>query len=146
MKFLEESLVALDVEVQTPEEAIAAAGGLLVDTELIEGRYVEAMIDSYHENGAYFVLAPHIALPHSRPEDGVNEACVSFVRLKNDVKFGHDTNDPVRLVFGLGASTSDEHLRILQKLMELIGNPDNVDKLLQVDDYEEIKKLIGGTE
>ncbi len=146
MKFLDESLVALDVDANTPEEAIKAAGKLLVDANLAEDRYVEAMIHSYHENGPYFVLAPHIALPHSRPEDGVKEACVSLVRLKSDVKFGHKTNDPVRLVFGLGASSSDEHLIVLQKLMDLIGNSHNVEKLLQVESYEELKKIFGGKE
>lgn len=144
MKFLDESLVALDVDVNTPEEAIKAAGQLLVDANLAEDRYVEAMIQSYHENGPYFVLAPRIALPHSRPEDGVKEACVSLVRLKGDVKFGHKTNDPVRLVFGLGASSSDEHLIVLQKLMDLIGSAHNVEKLLQVECYEELKKNFGG--
>ena len=146
MKFLDESLVALDVDANPPEEAIKAAGKLLVDANLAEDRYVEAMIHSYHENGPYFVLAPHIALPHSRPEDGVKEACVSLVRLKSDVKFGHKTNDPVRLVFGLGASSSDEHLIVLQKLMDLIGNSHNVEKLLQVESYEELKKIFGGKE
>lgn len=144
MKFLDESLVALDVDVNTPEEAIKAAGQLLVDADLAEDRYVEAMIQSYHENGPYFVLAPRIALPHSRPEDGVKEACVSLVRLKGDVKFGHKTNDPVRLVFGLGASSGDEHLIVLQKLMDLIGSAHNVEKLLQVECYEELKKNFGG--
>lgn len=144
MKFLDESLVALDVDVNSPEEAIKAAGQLLVDANLAEDRYVEAMIQSYHENGPYFVLAPRIALPHSRPEDGVKEACVSLVRLKGDVKFGHKTNDPVRLVFGLGASSSDEHLIVLQKLMDLIGSAHNVKKLLQVECYEELKKNFGG--
>lgn len=144
MKFLDESLVALDVDVNTPEEAIKAAGQLLVDANLAEDRYVEAMIQSYHENGPYFVLAPRIALPHSRPEDGVKEACVSLVRLKGDVKFGHKTNDPVRLVFGLGASSSDEHLIVLQKLMDLIGSAHNVKKLLQVECYEELKKFLEG--
>lgn len=143
MKFLEKNLVLLDVPANSPEEAIRIAGQLLVDGELAEQTYVEAMVESFKKNGPYFVLAPQIALPHARPEDGVKEASVSFVRLKNPVVFGNPANDPVQLVFGLGASSSDEHLQILQKLMQLLGNPDNVEKLKKVTNYDEINQLIG---
>ncbi|WHX40361.1 PTS sugar transporter subunit IIA [Mesobacillus sp. AQ2] len=146
MKFLESSLVALDVEAATPDEAIRAAGSLLVREGAVEERYVDAMIESYHNNGPYFVLAPKIALPHARPEDGVSEASVSFVRLKNPVVFGNAANDPVTFVFALGASTSDQHLQILQKLMLLLGDQSNVGKLQQATNYKDIKTLIGGKE
>ncbi|MDF1508127.1 PTS sugar transporter subunit IIA [Robertmurraya sp. DFI.2.37] len=146
MKFLEESLIALDVEANSPEEAIISTGTLLKNNKLVEETYVNAMVHSFKTNGPYFVLAPNIALPHARPEDGVNEACVSFVRLKTPVKFGHSYNDPVRLVFGLGASSSIEHVTVLQKLMALLSDQENVEKLLTAQSYEEIKPLLGGQE
>ncbi|MRG84944.1 PTS sugar transporter subunit IIA [Salinibacillus xinjiangensis] len=144
MKFLDKSLVALDVNANSPEEAIRETGKLLYESELVEDSYVEAMVNSFNENGPYFVLAPNIAMPHARPEDGVKEACVSFIRLKEPVRFGHDSNDPVQLVFGLGASSSDEHLSVLQKLMGLLGDPANIDKLLEVNNHDEINHIIGG--
>ncbi|MGI2329206.1 PTS sugar transporter subunit IIA [Planococcus sp. YIM B11945] len=143
MKFLEENLVALDVAAATPEEAIRAAGGLLVSEQLAEPRYVEAMIESYQKNGPYFVLAPQIALPHARPEDGVKEASASFVRLQNPVVFGSAANDPVELVFALGASSSDEHLSMMKQLVMLLNNPAHVEKLKKATSYEEIQQLIG---
>ncbi|WP_346207791.1 PTS sugar transporter subunit IIA [Caldifermentibacillus hisashii] len=144
MKFLEKSLVALDVEANTPEEAIRTAGMLLVEDHLVEETYIEAMVNSFKNNGPYFVLAPNIALPHARPDDGVNEACVSFIRLKKGIPFGHSMNDPVKLVFGLGASSSEEHLSILQRLIRLLESKCNVEKLLTSQSYEEIRNLIGG--
>ncbi|WP_223593903.1 PTS sugar transporter subunit IIA [Neobacillus bataviensis] len=144
MKFLEENLVALDAEAFTPEEAIRAAGQLLVNSGAAADGYVDAMVASYHKNGPYFVLAPRIALPHARPEDGVHEASVSFVRLKQPVVFGNAANDPVQFVFGLGASSSDEHLKILQKLMTLLSNQENLQKLTEVTSYQEIKNIIRG--
>ena len=146
MKFLEENLVAFDVEVSSPDEAIRVAGKLLVVGGATEERYVEAMVQSYHANGPYFVLAPQIALPHARPEDGVNEASVSFVRLKSPVVFGNAANDPVRFVFALGASSSNEHLEILQKLMTLLSSQENVKKLMEITSYSEMKQLLGGTQ
>lgn len=142
MKFLEESIVKIGLEVADAEGAIEAAGNLLVDEGLVEKSYTEAMRNSYKENGPYFVLAPSIAIPHARPEDGVKEASVSLVQLKKPVVFGHSANDPVQLVFGLGASSSDEHLILLQKLTTLLNDPVNVDKLRSATSYEDIKNIL----
>ncbi|KKI90880.1 PTS sugar transporter subunit IIA [Bacillus sp. SA1-12] len=146
MRFLDESLVALDVETTSPEETIKIAGNLLVNEHVVEEEYVEAMLQSYKKNGPYFVLAPKIALPHARPEDGVNEASVSFVRLKKPVKFGSATNDPVKFVFALGASSSEEHIKILQKLTMLLNDQRNLEMLDKAETYQEIKQIIGGNE
>ncbi|MFF2157044.1 PTS sugar transporter subunit IIA [Paenibacillus chitinolyticus] len=146
MKFLEPSLIALDVEAETAEEAIRLAGGLLADGGAAEARYAEAMVDSYREKGPYFVLAPHIALPHARAEDGVKEASVSLLRLKKPVVFGHAANDPVQLVFALGGSTSSEHIAMLRKLTMLLSNPDNVEAFKQAADVDTIQQLIRGNE
>lgn len=146
MKFLEKNLVALDVAATSAEDAIRAAGQLLVKEQLVENHYTDAMVESYKTNGPYFVLAPQIALPHARPEDGVNEASVSFVRLKEPVVFGNPANDPVTLVFALGASSSEEHLQIIQKLMKLLGDSAKVEALKSVSNYKEINLLIGGNE
>ncbi|UJF27501.1 PTS sugar transporter subunit IIA [Planococcus sp. 107-1] len=143
MKFLEEKLVALDIPAETPEAAIKAAGDLLVASDLVESGYVEAMVESYRENGPYFVLAPQIALPHARPEDGVKEASVAFVRLKDPVVFGSAANDPVSLVFALGASTSDEHLLVMKELVMLLNNPEKVERLKNINSYEELKIVLG---
>jgi ascorbate PTS system EIIA or EIIAB component len=144
MRFLGENLVALDVETTSPEETIRAAGDLLVKENTVKESYVEAMLNSYKKNGPYFVLAPKIALPHARPEDGVKEASVSFIRLKTPVKFGSVLNDPVKFVFALGASSSDEHIKILQKLTMLLNDQKNLDKLDKASNYQEIKEIIGG--
>ncbi|MGX4668587.1 PTS sugar transporter subunit IIA [Cerasibacillus sp. JNUCC 74] len=142
MNFLEKNLIKLGVEVNNAEEAITAAGQLLLDEELIEPSYIEAMKQAYQKNGPYFVLAPQIAIPHARPEDGVNEAAVSLVQLKEPISFGHAINDPVRLVFGLGAASSSDHLTLLRRLTTLLNDTSNIDQLLQATTVDDIKKVI----
>ncbi|WP_099159534.1 PTS sugar transporter subunit IIA [Virgibacillus ndiopensis] len=142
MKFLDENLVEVGVEVESAQEAIEEAGKLLFQEGLVEDSYIRAMVNAYKENGPYFVLAPQIAIPHARPEDGVKEASVSFVQLKKPVVFGHTSNDPVQLVFGLGASSSDEHLTLLKKLTSLLNNPQNVKKLTDARNYAAIKLIL----
>lgn len=146
MMYLEENLVALDVEVSSAEEAIRAAGKLLVEGGAVDSEYIEAMIRSFKENGPYFVLAPNIALPHARPEDGVKEASVSFVRLKRPVLFGSSFNDPVQFIFALGAASSEEHLALLQKLMLLLNNAENVKELSEINNYQELNVIIRRSE
>lgn len=144
MKFLERDLVDLNVNAEAPEEAIRAAGRLLVKAEAVSPEYVDAMVRNYREHGPYFVLAPHLALPHARPEDGVKEPAISMVRLTNPVQFGHSTHDPVRLVFGLGASSSEEHLLLLKRLTRLLSNQQSVDQLIQADTYQKMLSVLGG--
>ncbi|MCV4231504.1 PTS sugar transporter subunit IIA [Virgibacillus sp. LDC1] len=146
MKFLEPSLIALDVEAETAEEAIRLAGELLAKAGAAEERYADAMVKSYRDRGPYFVLAPHIALPHARAEDGVKEASVSLIKLKKPVVFGHAANDPVQLVFALGGSSSSEHIAMLRKLTTLLSSPGSIEQFMQATDVETIQQLIRGNE
>jgi PTS system mannitol-specific IIA component/PTS system ascorbate-specific IIA component len=144
MKFLEKGFIQAQVEVSTPEEAIEAAGNILYRQNVVLKRYVEAMIDTFRTNGAYFVIAPHIAIPHARPEDGVKEASVSLVQLTKPIEFGHEQNDPVSLVFGLGAASNEEHLCLIRRLMNLLTNTSHTKKLIRAQSTNELENLIGG--
>lgn len=142
MKFLTSGLIALDVDAADAAAAIRAAGELLVDTGAADPGYVDAMVASYKEKGPYFVLAPHIALPHAKPEDGVREASVALARLRQPVVFGHAKNDPVSLVFALGASSSEEHIALLRRLTSLLNNPAHVEQLKSASSTQEIEELL----
>ena len=49
------------------------------------------------------MVAPHLALLHSRPEDGVLQPGFALVTLKHPVPFGNRNNDPVSLVISIAA-------------------------------------------
>lgn len=142
MHFMEKGLISLDIEAEDAEQAIRAAGQLLVDSGSAEGSYVEAMVSAYRNNGPYIVIAPHIALPHAKAENGVREASVSFVRLRRPVAFGHPENDPVELVFALGSSSSSDHIALLRRLTTLLNDPANVEALKEAKTAEEIESII----
>jgi PTS system ascorbate-specific IIA component len=101
---------------QTRDEIIQKAGELLVEADAIEPRYIHAMKRVMDELGPYCVIAPGIALLHARPEDGVKRACLSLLTLEKPVHFGHSTNDPVDLVFTLGARDKQGHIEALAEL------------------------------
>ena len=144
MKFLEHGLLQLKADVTSPEAAIRCAGGLLVANGLVDERYIDAMIASYHTNGAYFVIAPHIAIPHARPEDGARESGVSFVPLAHPIAFGSSANDPVDLVFGLAAHSGSEHLKLIQRIVALLNDARCVEALRAMDNPIEMESLIKG--
>ncbi|GAL17715.1 PTS systemIIA component [Vibrio maritimus] len=54
----------------------------LLEQGKVEASYLEAIKAKHEEIGAYYVLAPKIAMPHARPEDGVNEAALQVTVFK----------------------------------------------------------------
>jgi mannitol/fructose-specific phosphotransferase system IIA component (Ntr-type) len=102
------------------QEASAIAGQLLVETGRAEARYIPAMQSALQELGPYAVIAPGIALLHARPDDGVLAPCLALVTLARPVEFGSRENDPVDLVFALGAVDKTAHLAALQELANLL--------------------------
>ena len=141
MNYLEEDIVAFNVTVSDAKAAIREAGELLVKGGVVEKTYVDAMVKSYEDNGPYFVIAPGVAIPHARPEDGALESAVSLVKLKEPINFGNAANDPVTLVFGLSASNGEEHLATIQRIAKFLKNKETIAKLQDIDTYESLERL-----
>lgn len=144
MQFLTSRLVALGVEADEAEQAIREAGNLLHLAGAVEDRYVDAMVESYGKNGPYFVIAPHIAVPHARPQDGSKSPAISLVTLKSPVPFGSKTNDPVSAVFGLAACSDSGHLELLQRLVDFLKGADARAAICEAASYEDIERLLEG--
>lgn len=121
--------VAVDVEVKDWQEAILAAGRLMFEDGAVEERFGQAMVRVAKEFGPYIVVAPGIALPHARPEDGVIKATIAVLRLKTPVNFGNKDNDPVYLVVALAAIDHDQHIQGLRELAAVLGDEENIKKI-----------------
>ncbi|WP_413375870.1 BglG family transcription antiterminator [Alkalihalobacillus sp. 1P02AB] len=133
---LEELLTSQTIQLQSRvsdwKEAIRVASQPLVDLGTIEERYVEAMIQSIDTNGPYVVITPGVAIPHSRPEQGVRSLSMSLLKLDEAVDFAPEK--PVRLIVVLAAVDSESHLRALVQLTQLLGEPSNIEDILQSTD------------
>ncbi len=130
--------IQLGVLADSPEQAILAAGQALLAAGACTQEYVQAMIDNFHQFGAYFVIAPGLAMPHARPEQGALLPHISFIRLRQPVVFGHSDNDPVTLVLGLSATGQDQHIQLIQQLVTLLGDQDTYHTFLHSTDPETI--------
>jgi PTS system ascorbate-specific IIA component len=94
----DESLIRLGIEATDWEDAIRQAAEPLKEQGKITQGYIDGIIRNMEEAGPYFVLAPHIALPHTRPEEGALQSAIGIATLKTPVAFGSESNDPVKFV------------------------------------------------
>ncbi|MBT2758070.1 BglG family transcription antiterminator [Mesobacillus foraminis] len=143
---LRDSNILLKQECKDWREVIAKAAQPLLKEEIIEERYIDAMIKSVEEYGPYIVVGKHLALAHARPEDGVNKLGVSVMTLEKPVNFGNPENDPVKIVFCLAAVDSYSHLNVMKNLIELINDEDRLDQLITSKDVSLFNQVLYGSE
>lgn len=143
---LDHGSVLVGVEPDGWREAVQISGRLLVDVGAAEERYVAAMVRTTEELGPYAVLAPGVAIPHARPEDGARRVGLSLAVLSEPVEFGSKENDPVDLVFGFSTTDSDAHVELLQALADLIEKPENTEALRGASTVKEVLQVVEGSE
>lgn len=137
-ELIRKNLVDVDISVEDWQGAIRAAGKLLVEDGAVEERFVDAMIRVAKEFGPYIVVAPGIALPHARPEDGVIRASIAILRLKTPVDFGNEENDPVYLVVALAAVDQKQHIEGLKQLSMVLGNKEKIAAIKEATSRKEL--------
>ena len=132
--------VKLNQSFTTKEEAIVAAGNVLVENGYVKPEYVDKMLE--REKIATTFMGNNIAIPHST-EGGtaeIIESGISILIVPEGVKFGGDT---VKVVFGI-AGKDGSHMEILSQIAIYCSEQENVDKLIEITDSQEAVNLIGG--
>ncbi|VBB05725.1 phosphotransferase system eiib component type 2/3 [Lucifera butyrica] len=124
------------------EDAIATAARPLLQCGYIKEAYIKAMIDNIKKLGPYVVMSPRVAIPHARPDDGVNQVSMSLLILKEGVAFSAAGEERVQILIILAAIDNETHLKALAQLSGLLMEEENVDKLVQAADVGEIVDLI----
>ncbi|MGX7197832.1 PTS sugar transporter subunit IIA [Enterococcus olivae] len=127
-------------EVSSWQEAIRLAAQPLLENQVIEPRYIDAMIDNVIENGNYIIILPEIAMPHARHEFGALKTGISFLKVDKAVLFPKDT--PVYLFFVLSAETNDGHLDLLADLGEILTDEEKVSALKNATSEAEVLEIV----
>ncbi|MBC3379166.1 PTS sugar transporter subunit IIA [Serratia fonticola] len=138
--------IIIDHPASSAADAIQAAGQALCQSGACSPEYVAAMVASYQEFGPYFVIAPGLAMPHARPEQGAIKAQLSLVRLREPIAFGHTENDPVQVLLGLSATSSDRHIHLIQHIVTLLADENNLHTLMNSRNPEQLYHLIASAE
>ena len=122
--------------------AVRLAGDALVASGATTPDYTDEMVATVEQLGPYIVIAPGIALAHSRPSPAVLRAGISLVTLLEPVAFGHRENDPVRLVIGLAAVDEEGHITALSTLAEFLSDETRQGRLIGAADASEVVQLV----
>ncbi|MGJ8720414.1 MAG: PTS sugar transporter subunit IIA [Salinibacterium amurskyense] len=137
---LSDDAIVLGAEASDWRAAVRLAGAALTATGSTTDEYTAEMIRAVEDLGPYIVIAPGIALAHSRPSPAVVKTGISWVSLAEPIEFGHAANDPVRLVVGLAATDHDSHLATMSNLAGVLSG--DLDRLLEATDPEQLRAII----
>lgn len=124
------------------KEAIALASQPLLDSNTIEPAYITAMIDRIKSFGPFVDLGMGIALPHARPEDGVNKVGMSFLRCENPVALLNDPAHEIKIFIVLSAVDNEAHLKALSALTGILSNSEELQNLLDAANVKEVEAIL----
>ncbi|EGQ9596684.1 PTS sugar transporter subunit IIA [Vibrio parahaemolyticus] len=124
------------------KDAISKSCEALIENGAIEPSYVEAIYRSHEELGPYYVVGPGMAMPHARPEDGVNRLSLAITVIQNGVNFNSEENDPVKMLVTLAATDSNSHVDAISKLAELFMNEGHVEAICNAQSKEDVLAII----
>lgn len=145
-ELLDKSLIKISNKSLTWREAIHEASLNLLEQNYINEDYIQAMIETVENIGPYIVLAPRVAVPHARPERGVNKLGISLLKLNQEVDFNvngeEDPDRHVRLIFVLAAVDGEAHLKALTQLAKILDNEDYINQLISSNDVEDLYSKI----
>lgn len=120
------------------EEAIQLAAKPLEEQHYITSAYTQAMIDRVLEMGAFIHIGKGIAIPHARPEQGVQELGMSLLRMKKPVLLLNQEEHAIDLFICLAAIDNKLHLKALSELTSFLVNEDSLKRLKEAETSAEI--------
>ena len=88
------------------------------------------MITLGREHGPYFVISDDVAVAHARPEDGAEAMGLALSIYRQGVMIG---DKEVRFLFVLATPNQQDHLHILENVMEFCNNKEMRDKIAEAE-------------
>lgn len=129
-KVIDANGVKLNQSPVAKEDAIRAAGELLVKQGCVDEAYVDAMIERERLVSTYMGMG--LAIPHgtSEAKGSVKKTGIVLVQYPEGIDFGQEK---AQLVFGI-AGIGDEHLDLLSKICEALEDEEVLEKMKTTDD------------
>lgn len=146
IKRLQNNSIKLQAQASNWRDAIKIGTDMLIASGAIEPCYHDAIISSVEELGPYICIAPNLALPHARPENGVNRTAFALVTLETPIYFeGED--EPVDVLITLAGSSSDEHMEGLMEVTQVLDDEESdtgvdLDKLRRCRSLSDVFNII----
>ena len=122
----------------TRDDAIRAAGGILVDAGAVDPSYIESMLE--RESSVSTYMGNWLAIPHGTNEakDLIRRSAMSLLRYEEPIDWG---GERARFVVGI-AGLENEHLEILSKIAIVFSDDEQVDRLLAAGSSDELVAVL----
>ena len=139
---LEKKNIILNCKPVSPEEAIKAVGKRMVESGYVEEAYIQGMLD--REASFSVAIGSPVAIPHGTEESrrAIKKTGLIVMTYPEGIQWGDEL---VRLVVGI-ASTGEDHLGILGKIVEVAETEEDTDALVDNAGVDQLYKLLNGLE
>lgn len=137
----ENNSIRLGLSASTWQEAVRLSVDPLIESGAVTEEYYHAIIESTEENGPYYILMPGMAMPHARPEAGVQRDSFSLITLTEPVKFSDGKE--VSVLLTLAATSSKIHTSVaIPQIIALFELENSIARLEACKTPEEVLAMI----
>lgn len=137
----ENNSIRLGLSADTWQEAVRLSIDPLIDSGAVTEEYYHAILESTEEYGPYYILMPGMAMPHARPEAGVNRDSFSLVTLNSPVTFSDGKE--VQVLLALAATSSEIHTSVaIPQIIALFELENSIERLSNCQSPEEVLAMI----
>ena len=145
---IENEIIRLKIEnLKNGEEVLSSLADCLIEERMVKPSFKKAVLEreNTYPTGLQFD-GYAIALPHTGSEH-VIKSQIAVMTLEKPVKFiemgSSDKEIDVKTIFMLALKDSNQHIKILQKVMELLQDKEAMSKIESFDDSKEnVEKLV----
>ncbi|AXQ79570.1 PTS ascorbate transporter subunit IIA [Streptococcus chenjunshii] len=139
--FKENQSIRLGLTAEDWKEAVRLSVDPLIDSGAVKEEYYQAIIDSTDEYGPYYILMPGMAMPHARPEAGVNRDAFSLVTLTKPVVF--PDGKEVSVLLALAATSSEIHTSVaIPQIIALFELDNSIERLVNCQTPEDVLAMV----
>lgn len=134
--------ITFSSSVNSWREIVTLTSQPLINSRAIQDNYISAMIEVIEKHGFYMYMGSGVLLLHAKPTDGVNQLCISMLKLEQPFKSINDTPPDIDIIFVLGAVDDNSHLTALFQLNELIQYPEFMNSIRNTNKSSEVANIL----
>ena len=137
----ENDSIRLGLSARTWQEAVQLAIEPLIESGAVLPEYYDAIIESTEEYGPYYILMPGMAMPHARPEAGVQRDSFSLITLTEPVTFSDGKE--AKVLLALAATSSQIHASVaIPQIIALFELENSIERLVACQSPAEVLAMI----
>ncbi|KHD44674.1 PTS sugar transporter subunit IIA [Streptococcus hongkongensis] len=139
--FIANDSIRLGLSAETWQEAVKLSVDPLIASGAVTEEYYHAIIESTEEYGPYYILMPGMAMPHARPEAGVQKDAFSLITLTKPVTFSDGKE--AQVILALAATSSAIHTSVaIPQIIALFDLDNSIQRLVDCKTKEEVLALV----